>query len=627
MELINATSTSDCDLPGSSSQPAPRQAKPSPPHDEWIDRKIQRWQWRFSPDWEPLLNGNGSPDWLHLENDQRATLVKVNDGRQVWCVQIGQKLVFAKIALPTKRWPRWRKVLRGSDAARELRIANYAAAHAIDTVHPVALAEAPINKIGPASVLITAGVPDAVPLNEFWSALDPASPSTRATKNQVIDVVAHLIAHAHQNGFEHLDLHAGNVLVQPRGEDGYRTLFVDLHNIRTAQPVSDESVTRNLAQFNQWFSLRALLTDRLRFLDRYLHWRDVVAADSDFARRLGYTRVQLLQSLSHAAHAHAKALYAKRDRRVMRTGRYYAQLKLEKRWQGHVFLFAKHPVPGSRASLLQFTVKQWADWLRDPIERIKTTPRRSIIKDSSSATVCRVQLPIENHEPLEIVIKRAIPRNLLKRIKNTFRTSRAMLTWQRANALLNRQVPTARPLAVLERRRFGLLRDSLIITEYIAHASDLDTVLTVQMRELSEPQQRALKKTLLVSLVDVVRRLHERGFTHRDLKAPNIMVQWNSQSDEPLRVMLVDLDGIRQGRYPRHQAYLKAIMRLNVSLDHCRRVSLTDRLRFLKQYLSRPGRPDPDWKPVWREIADLAELKRQVQSRHQKRMLKKYGRI
>jgi serine/threonine protein kinase len=628
MALINATSTSDGDVPLASPASAQRQAKAVGARPEpWAARSIGRWKWYFSPDWEPVLADRDAPDWLRLQADPRATLVKTSDGRQVWRVRIGSKLVFAKIALPARRWFRWRRILLGSDAARELRIADYAARHQIDTVHPIAMAEAPLNGSGPASVLITAGLANARPLNEFWSTQDPAAPSTRHIKNQVIDVTARLIAHAHQNGFQHLDLHAGNVLVQPGDDGSWRACFVDLHNIRTGRPVRDEGVARNLAQFNQWFSLHAPLSDRIRFLGRYLHWRDVVAPHSAFARRLGYDRPQLHRSLERAAHVHAAALYAKRDRRVMRTGRYFARVKLDNHWRGHVFLSAKHPVPGSRASHLSFTTTQWKNWLRQLDQHIENAPRHQIIKDSASAFVCRAQLPVDNDDPLDVIIKRAVPRNLAKRFKNTFRKSRAMWTWQRANALLNRQTSTARPLAVLERRWFGLLLDSVIITEHLAHAHDLDTVLTVQMRELTPQRQRWLKRHMIQAVVRAIRRLHDRGFVHRDLKAPNLMVQWDPRASDPPQAMLVDLDGMRYVGHPSRRACLRALMRLNVSLDHCRRVTLTDRLRFLKRFLARPGRPEPNWKPVWREIAALTEWKRRVRSRQQERMLNKYGRI
>jgi serine/threonine protein kinase len=228
---------------------------------------------------------------------------------------------------------------------------------------------------------------------------------------------------------------------------------------------------------------------------------------------------------------------------------------------------------------------------------------------------------------VDVICKRSMPRHLGKRLKNLFRESRGMRTWRLANALLNRQIPTARPLAVVERRRCGLLLDNIIVTEHIEHAHDLDTVLTVQIRDLQPIDQYRLKLQVAQNLARLVRTFHARGFIHRDFKAPNIMVQWDPDGVEPPQLLLVDLDGVKPCRRPSRRHWLRAIMRLNVSLDHCRKVTRTDRLRFLKACLMRPGNPEPQWKDAWRDIERLSARKRTVKTRQFEKMMAKYGQI
>jgi serine/threonine protein kinase len=182
-------------------------------------------------------------------------------------------------------------------------------------------------------------------------------------------------------------------------------------------------------------------------------------------------------------------------------------------------------------------------------------------------------------------------------------------------------------LAVVERRRFGLLTDSFVITEYLEHALDLDTLLTLRLRETAPAVQRHVKDAIIQELAVVLRRLHERGFTHRDLKAPNVMIQWNPQDEAPPRVLLVDLDGLKRVRKPSAEKQIRALTRLNISLDHCARATLTDRVRFLKCYLRRVGNPDSDWKALWHEVAARSERKRKSRRRQQQKMLAKYGRF
>lgn len=584
---------------------------------------------------------------MHLDGLESARLVKANDGREVWRVQLGNDLVFAKLYFPPRGWTRLRRFFIGSDSARERRVAEYARQHGIRTVQPVASADAPTNGAGPVSILITQGLVHALPLNELWSCLEGGKSTTsicprgwqhtssqlrdrpdapRRTRNTTIDRVARLIAHAHQNGFEHTDLHAGNILIDVDPGGDYQALFVDLHNIRVGRPVSDRAVVRNLAQFHQWFRLRSPLTDRIRFLRRYLHWRSVYERSGTFGRRMGLEFDELLMAIEKTAHAHANALYAKRDRRATRAGRYFTRLNLGVGQRGYAFLKCKSHVPGSPASRLTFTPEQWQAWLADLSRWTGTEQSRYSIKKSASGTVCRSRLPIEG-ESLDVICKRSMPRHAGKQIKNLFRQSRAFRTWRLANSLLNRQIPTARPLAVVEQRWFGKLVDSLIITEHIEHAHDLDTLVTVQMRDLDLRHQRLVKRQVSNALAMAFRALHSRGFVHRDMKAPNIMVQWNPEGRDAPRVFLVDLDGIRRKRRLRRRDWLRAMMRLNTSLDHCRRITRTDRLRFLMSALLRPGHPQPDWKPVWREVARLSARKRQRKELQFERMMAKYGRI
>lgn len=596
----------------------------APSEEHWARRTIGHWTWQVRQEWAFLLDER-APQWTALQQDPRASQVKVNEGRQVWRVQTGAHLVFAKITRPA-RWARFRRLIMGSDSAREYRIARYAAEHQIQTVCPVAMGNAPISGRTANSILITIGLPHARPLNEFWEALNPNAPGMRHTKNIIIDAVARMIAHAHQNGFEHFDLHAGNVLIDVRGPDLYRPLFVDLHNVRIARPVSDAKVTRNLAQFNQWFRIHAPVSDRVRFLKRYLHWRDALQSAGAYGRRLQYDLHEIMRLMNRAAATHARALYAKRDRRILRSGRYFTKVQLAGGWRAHVFLECKHPVPGSRSSSLAFTAQQWKDWLRQPLDWVQVKDRRDLIKDSATAVVCRATLPHPSG-PLPVICKRTTCRNVLKRLQYLFRTSRPMHTWKRGHALLHRQIPTARPLAVLERRQWGLLLDSLLITEHIEHAYDLDTLLTVQMRDMPPAKQRRLKEQLTESLVRVIHHLESRGFSHRDLKAPNVIVQWDAALSHPPQILLVDLDGVHRLRGCPLRARWNMLARLNVSLDHCRRVTLSDRIRFLKRYLQRVNHSDASWKTVWKQLAELSARKREVREREQQRKFEKYGRF
>ena len=69
------------------------------------------------------------------------------------------------------------------------------------------------------------------------------------------------------------------------------------------------------------------------------------------------------------------------------------------------------------------------------------------------------------------------------------------------------------------------------------------------------------------------------------------------------------------------------LMRLNVSLDHCRRVTCTDRLRFLQRLLGHYGAAPDNWKPLWRRLTGMSARKRKLRERSQQRKFRKYGRF
>jgi serine/threonine protein kinase len=94
----------------------------------------------------------------------------------------------------------------------------------------------------------------------------------------------------------------------------------------------------------------------------------------------------------------------------------------------------------------------------------------------------------------------------------------------------------------------------------------------------------------------MLRRMHDAGFSHRDLKAPNLLVAPSSgpgaAPDAPaLGPVLVDLDGLRYGRRVPARRRARDLMRLSVSLDEWGVARRTDRLRFLRAYLGRRGCP------------------------------------
>lgn len=615
------------------SEPEPREeADFTPRSAAMIQRRWGDCVWNIREDCLPLVEAIPPRIWQDPAQYNGAALVKENDGRRVWQIATAAGGVFAKVYVVNDLAARLKRLFRGPVCLSEWRAATYAREHGLPAIEPLGYAfhRPPWHSAG--CVLLTRALPGAVPLDRYWAELasetDPAR--RRARTDRIIAAVADLIATAHQCGFRHVDLHAGNLVVigEPDVSEVPRVVFVDLHGVCTGRPVTARAVVRNLAQLNQWFRRHAGVTDRIRFLKRYLQTHAAMRNRSSHARPLSLTLKQLATALDRRAHWHAHELYAQRDRRMIRTNKYFARIRIAGGWQGHVFLCAKHAVAGSQASVLAFERRQWQEWLRDPLRWVRAGDGVSVLKDSHSALVCRASLPVEP-DPLPIICKRPRARSWPRRISSLLRASRNLRTWRRACALLHRDLPTARPLAVLERRRLGLRLDSILITEALTDAQDLDAFLEQRLTRLDAQRRRSLKNRIGAALSELIHRMQARGFVHRDFKASNLMIHWDEFDVGRVRLHLVDLDGLRLRRGtrpPPADCAWNALARLSVSLEKCRAVTHTDRARFLIQFLSGWGRDGSEWRRVWRDIESRCAPLRRRHERHRAWKLRHYGR-
>lgn len=217
------------------------------------------------------------------------THVKQSATRDVWRAQLAGGVYYAKYYVRrgglagVKRW------LRGPTCLAEWRGGLYALRADIPAVRPAGYTEHVVCDGRPCSLLVTEALEPAYGLDEFWTAIqrDEVPQRRRQDARQLVERVAEMIAHAHQSGFEHLDMHAANILVQPLGARRYRTAFVDLQSARLGVPLDDRAVVRNLAQLNQWFRRQSSTADRLRFLRAYLRWRNEYESRFEHSRPLG----------------------------------------------------------------------------------------------------------------------------------------------------------------------------------------------------------------------------------------------------------------------------------------------------------------------------------------------------
>lgn len=584
----------------------------------WTPRFGAMWTWRG--EFGAVIDRMPADVWRAPE---RAgwTRVKQNSAREVWRAELAGVPCYVKYFFETHWRDRLKRWLRGPVCEMEWRGGLYALKAGIPAVTPLALAKEVARGIQRCALLITRAIEPAYTLSEFWRLLhtDHDARRRREDTEQLIESLAQTIAGAHQNGFEHLDMHAGNILIQSVASRRYRAAFVDLQSARLDQPLSDAAVVRNLSQLNQWFRRHSSVGDRIRFLRAYLRWRDEYEQVAAHGRSLELDFDGLVERLAEQASVHASRLWSRRDRRSCRDGRYFQRVSVAGGWRGSVAVRAKHPRPESLASTLPFERRWWASQLSKPLGWFGKDA--NLAKQSHSASVVRASLPLPDGTAMSVIVKRPQRRSLWRSLRHALPPSRSRRAFQIGHALLNRDIPTARPLAFLEQRVGPLVRDSVLITEAIPGALDLSSYLRREHADRSPRAWRRLKRELCELLARRLRGLWEAGLLHRDCKAENILVV-----PEAPRLIWIDMDGLTQASRRSNDDEFRPLVRLHVSLMNTPGLTRTDRVRFLRRYLARFGANPREWRRVWSALGSAAEKKLAARERRREWKLRHYGR-
>jgi hypothetical protein len=228
-------------------------------------------------------------------------------------------------------------------------------------------------------------------------------------------------------------------------------------------------------------------------------------------------------------------------------------------------------------------------------------PDATVFKSSRSATVCVVTVPTVDG-PRPMVYKRFRVTHRTDYLTAFFRPPPALRSWRNGHALIDRGLPTPRPWLVLHRRRFGLAGTGYLLCDLVPDGRDLHEAVRG-----SGPHE---KRRLAEVLARWVRLIHERGVSHRDLKAANVLVTGDGDCQ------FIDLVGVRTRRVVPRAVRVRDLARLNASFVTSPLVSRTDRLRFLRTYLNWGSRGRGDWKGWWRQVFRATEAKVQRNERN-----------
>ncbi len=249
-------------------------------------------------------------------------------------------------------------------------------------------------------------------------------------------------------------------------------------------------------------------------------------------------------------------------------------------------------------------------------------PQSVRLKNSRTSTVAETTMLVAG-QPTRVVYKRFNRKKWIDPWLNLFRPSRAWRSWQAGQHLASRGIPTPRNLAFLARKRAFL---SSPFSWFLPHETYLVTIKQDNVMTLAEYVRKVLPtldpstlrdrvRRLNLALARLIRSLHERSLSHRDLKASNILVHLNCLDANDC-LSLIDLVGVRLMNPVPHRRRVKNLARLSVSLASAVGRTRSETLRFLRAYLPWGLSPLSHWKSVWRSTERAIIAKR---ARNQRR--------
>ncbi len=543
-------------------------------------------RWQVHPAWQDVLFDNGTLRLAQWRDAGVVETIKEAPHRSVYRVHVPDRAIYFKHYPIADLRSKLRQVVRTSKGRNEFECALAIASRQVATFEPLAVGETPHGE----SFLITRAIEEAEPLNRFLEQTLPAkAPGERQRMRLVLtEALARFLAHTHNVGVVHPDLHAGNILVRWDPEVPPKLYLIDLHAVRLRGPLTWRQSRDNLVMINRWFVQRSHRPNRRRF------WRSYVKHRRGWNLSEREERQRALE-LERATWNSCLRFWRGRDHRCLRTNRYFYRMSGR----------------GCRAWAVRDLPAETLRRLLHDLDNPLTTQTGILLKDSPRARVVKCRLEPDG-QARRVIYKRFHASKWTDPWFNLVRGTPAQRSWVSAFRLLDCGIPTARPLAVIERRRFGIPGDCYLITEKIQRAVELRDYVD-RLAELPGAERHVAVRRLADQLGRLLRALHDRQLSHRDLKAANILVSPRGKnpgiSDEVVQLTLIDLVGLERWRRLPHSRRVQNLGRLHASF-HCHpKLSRTDKLRFLRAYLRWGLFGKKDWKAWWRQIARATRSK------------------
>ena len=561
-----------------------------------LERRIGDVTWQVLPGWEATLLGPGG---LRLEQWRRQSAVRVvkhGEHRTVYCVELPDRAFYVKHYRCARFWDIARHLVRASAAGREWRKTEEVIRRGIATIRPVAWGQRVRGPVVSDNYFVSEAIPQACSLEQWvMERLPGFRPQVQAElRRRLIVDVARFVASIHQAGIRHNDFHAGNVLVQlPLGQSDTpgpvpspRMYLIDLPGVRFSESLDWPASVRSLVMFNSAWWERTSAGEKWRFWRTYLAARPTLELPDP--RRAA-------EKLERGSREFARRNLRRRDRRALQTNRQYTAVR--------------HPC-GEAYGVRDLAEEELVRILEDPEDLLWRNLDRPV-KLGHGGLMVEAELP-SIHGPIHVAYKCYRPQNWWKAMCGLWRRGRGFRGWYLGQALVQRKLATARPLALWLPRGGRLRHHSYLAVEWIEGAENLHLY---GWRLAGLPPAERLRRAGRVaeSLGRLIGRMHAWQIAHGDLKGSNLLVL---QQGQRVDTYLIDVEDVRITNRLSANRQVADLARLAASIEAHPWVTRTIRCRFLRAYVGQFPPGSVVWKPLWHRVGRRS---RQITRRKRRR--------
>lgn len=432
-----------------------------------------------------------------------------------------------------------KELLFGHGAKREFKASRYLAKKEIDTPGVIALGLGPLTRSK--AVIVFRNIDGASRLDDVFR--DVSGGAKGGERGRLIGLLAEVTARLHAASFHHRDYHAGNILVEGRGNKK-RLVVIDLHRSSFPRRMGGKRALKNIAAVCH--SLKPGLNDG-----------DIRGLLREYKKVRGEDSLEIENALKPIAGRISKMERRRLRSRTKRCFKNSSEFSAEKK--GGITVYRRREADVEK--------------LMGIIGEFSSGGGR-ILKEDRKAKIA-----LFKWDGGDVCVKGYETLSIKEKIWAALGRSRGHVSWRSARGLAVRGFNTPLPLALVIVRRLCVPKKIYFVTESLGRARELDRFILSAFRESQNGKER-----LLADLAGMIGSLHRMGIYHRDLKGTNIGVM---KEGKGYTFSLIDLDDVSftSGVNARRRA--RNLSQLYLSTP--KMMGAGDRRAFFERYLDAAG--------------------------------------